>query len=383
MTLNADSEHREKVKILFIIDSLEKGGGTQNILFQLVDGLLELNYIPTVMSLNGGDQESISAFFRKNVDVINLNKTNLLLWGIPYILYHMHTSRYDIVQTFLFYANNLGRILTSMVKITNVVTSIRGFQVDGVQMKKWQIALERFTNRLENIVVINTEKARSFCSDTLGISEERVAVIPNGIEMPEQTPTGSANRKSEFGIDPGRFVIGAVGRLTVEKGHKYLLEAVQRVKKMHSNILLLVVGDGKLRKHLENYAVRLGIGDEVLFAGYRHDVKTIYQMLDLFILPSLIEGMPNVVLEAMSYGLPIVATRVGGVPELIDDGVSGRIVPPKNSDALSEAIQVLINQPEMAQEMGNHARKRAADRFSKSKMVQSYHALYQRLLRTG
>jgi glycosyltransferase involved in cell wall biosynthesis len=161
-----------------------------------------------------------------------------------------------------------------------------------------------------------------------------------------------------------------------QKGHQYLITAAAEVVERYPNVRFVFVGDGILRAELERLVDNLKLKDKILFLGFRHDVDELLHTFDIFVLPSLYEGLPNVVLEAMACGKPVIATAVDGSPEAITDGVSGILVPPKDSDALSKAILHLLENKKMRVEMGKKSRKKVTDYFSLEKQMQQFQILY-------
>jgi glycosyltransferase involved in cell wall biosynthesis len=168
-----------------------------------------------------------------------------------------------------------------------------------------------------------------------------------------------------------------VGVFEPYKGHTYLLEAIPLVKKKFSNIRFVLVGDGRTKKELEKLVQSRGLSEDVIFAGYYPQDQIIDAVgaFDIFVLPSLHEGLPYAILDAMSLGKPIVATKVGGIPEQINNGVSGILVPPRDSEELANAIIYLLTNEEKAKEMGLKARKKVRDNFTIKSMVSSMEEL--------
>jgi glycosyltransferase involved in cell wall biosynthesis len=175
-------------------------------------------------------------------------------------------------------------------------------------------------------------------------------------------------------------VVAVVAGLNNQKGHRYLFEAIPSVARRHPQILFLLVGDGHLRESLKTLARELGISRHVEFLGMRHDVPSILQMSDLFVLPSLFEGMPLSVLEAMAAGKAVVATDVDGTKEVVVDGETGYLVPPRNAEQLARRIDDLLSDDDRRRLFGKQGRERVATTFTTEKMAHAYALLYQELL---
>jgi len=375
-----DTWKNTPVKILFIIDNLLPGG-TQHVLARLIGGLGKMGYQPTVVSLNDAEKSLVEKLRADGADVHVFNKHTLFITGIFRILSLMRTRKFCLLQNFLFYSNNIGRILGRIARVPVVISSVRGFQVDGVSMKRWQIALDRLTNRMDDSIIINNRFAYGFCEKTLQIPRDKIKVIYNGIDLNDSKEIGDVREiKRKLHIPENSIVIGAAGRITIEKGYAFLLDAFHQAQRACPDLFLLIAGEGKLRKTHEYRIDKLGLGSRARLIGYRSDMDEIYALTDIFVLPSLVEGMPNVLLEAMSHGKPVIATEVGGVPEIINDGVNGMIVPPGDAGALEKKILFLAEKRERRDRIGALAMKRVKEHFGLHHMIQGYHELYQRFI---
>lgn len=208
----------------------------------------------------------------------------------------------------------------------------------------------------------------------------RVAHIGNGIDpqaFHRVLPASEA--KHALGLI-GRRVVGFIGRLTREKGVYDLLEAMRALRAKHPDTHLLIVGDGEERQALEQRTRDLGLDSAVTFTGTRADTALLYSAFDVFVLPSYQEGFPMVVLEAMACNLPVVATHVGDIPRIIDDGATGVLTAPGDTDALVRAVDRVLADATGSQEMGAAAGRRLRERFTSRAMAQHYLALYRRVL---
>jgi L-malate glycosyltransferase len=207
------------------------------------------------------------------------------------------------------------------------------------------------------------------------------ACVPNGVDTDRFRPLPAADRERArvaMGVDPGTCVFGCVARLVEVKRHCDLLRAYARIDRARPSELWLI-GDGPLREALEQQARDAGIGARVRFLGERRDIGTLLPLCDAFVLASRTEGMSNAVLEAMASGLPVVATAVGGQPELVEDGATGLLVPARSPVRLAVALEQLLHAPARSHLMGRRARERALERFSLHAMVAGFEQLYRRL----
>lgn len=206
-----------------------------------------------------------------------------------------------------------------------------------------------------------SEAVAEFCIEQRSVDPGKVEVIPNSIPLDDfrNVPRQAAEEVAEeFGLDPNAPIIGSVGRLDEEKGTTYLLDAVPAIQEEIPEVKVLVVGEGTLRTELEEKAERLGIAEDVVFTGERRDVARLYKLMDVKVIPSINEGMPLTLLEAMTAGTPVVATKAGGIVELIEDGENGRLVPPQKPEEIAQAVVTLLQNSEYRQNIAEEAQKR-------------------------
>ena len=213
------------------------------------------------------------------------------------------------------------------------------------------------------------------------LTDGRVKVVHNGVEIPELIDHNEKNRlRDELALPREARIIAAGGRLATQKGFGYLLDALAMVKIRNKDVFLILLGDGELRLTLEEQTDRLGLKDCVRFLGHRSDVPRILPAADIFILSSLYEGLPNIVMEAMAAGLPVIATAVGGVPELVEEGRTGILVKAENSKELSSAICKLLDDRDLLHSFGENGRRRVQDLFSIEQMVNGVEDLFYEIL---
>ena len=203
------------------------------------------------------------------------------------------------------------------------------------------------------------------------VPARKITVIPNGIDLPATT--------AHSGI-AGAPVITTVANLRHGKGHDVLLRAAADVLRRHPAARFNLVGDGPLRPELQREAQALGIADRVTFLGHRDDVGEVLRASDVFAFPSLMEAFPNAVMEAMAMALPVVATNVGGIPELVTDGHNGRLVAPGDPAALARALNEVLDSPATAAALGSAAADTVRERYSFERMTRTFEQLYQDLL---
>jgi glycosyltransferase involved in cell wall biosynthesis len=223
----------------------------------------------------------------------------------------------------------------------------------------------------DDLVRLGVAPASKFCVVRLGIElDERVAADPQSREEIRRL----------IGVSADAFVVGWVGRMTAVKRTRDVLEAFRRLLDTNSGAYLLLVGDGPDREHLEQIAHDLGIAKRCLFVGYQDDVADFYRAIDVLLLPSANEGTPVSVIEALAAERPAVATRVGGVPDVIRDGVDGFLVGLGDTDSLGDRLAQLARDPALRARMGAQGRARVLERYSVARLVDDVDRLYKSLL---
>lgn len=234
----------------------------------------------------------------------------------------------------------------------------------------------RAVSRAATLVAVS-EDAKRFLVEKTGASARRVHVVYNGIGMAPPVPADARIRlRHELGIVTSEPVVGVVGNLYEVKGHRYLLEAAPGILRACPRTTFLIAGRGHLEEPLRHQARQLGIDARVLFLGLRPDIPALLSLCDVFVQPSLSEGLSIAILEAMGAGLPVVTTRVGGNPELVVDGETGVLVEPANSQELSDAVTRLLRDPGEARRLGDNGLHRVRSRFTVAAMVEGYQAIY-------
>jgi len=220
---------------------------------------------------------------------------------------------------------------------------------------------------------------------TAGLSPDRVVTIHNGIDVHQVEATVIEDRTTwlcRWQLDPHAPVVTTIGRLTLQKGQDVLLQAARQLLNEWPTIQFAILGDGPMRETLEQQACQLGIRAQVHFLGYQAEVATWIAASDTVVLPSRDEGLPYVLLEALALARPIVATHVGGIPEVIEDGQHGILVPPEAPRSLAQAILQLLQHPAQAQTLGQAGRCHVQANFPVTAMVEKTVQVYRNVLRT-
>ncbi len=197
-----------------------------------------------------------------------------------------------------------------------------------------------------------------------GFASERITSIPTGLDLQKFNPGNKISAREQLGLPSSKHIIGIIATLRSWKGHCHLIEAFSQLIKQHDNLHLLIVGEGPVRKPLEEMVEQLNLKKEVTFAGNQEDTVPWFQSIDIFVLPSYAnEGVPQALMQAMACGLPVIGGAVGGLPETIEEGKTGLLFPPKDVPALTTAIEKLLENQDLASQMGAAAHLAAQEKF--------------------
>lgn len=266
----------------------------------------------------------------------------------------------SVLQTHGYKPNVLGLFLSRLTG-TPWVAFIHGDTNENAKVR-FYFKMERFfARRADRIVAVCEAMKKRLVKG--GFPEDRTVAVPNALEIRAGEGVQRLSRE-DFGLGASDVVLGVVGRFSPEKGHAVFLEALRLARARHSGIKALLVGDGQEEPSLRAFCAANGLSDSVVFAGYQKDVAPFYRLMDVLVIPSFSEGMPNVALEGMAAGLPVVASAVGGVPETVSDGSTGRLVPAGDPQALADAVLELAESPDKARAWGDAGLERLRETFS-------------------
>lgn len=289
----------------------------------------------------------------------------------------LKAKRFDVVQTWIFAANTYGRIAARGAKVPVVITA--EMAVDLWKGRR-QLDIDRRLARWTDRVVGNSRAVVEFYRKA-GIPEDRLAMIPSGIGAEEPPAVDPAAVRLELGLAGDAPLVIFAGRLAAQKGVADLIAALDLLHYGMPELRTLIVGDGPLRSQLEELAHAFRLDSRVHFLGHRNDVPRLLAAADLLVLPSLYEGLPNVVLEAMRFAKPVVATAAPGTTEVVADGRTGLLVPPGDPPALARAMRTVLRDPDLARRLGAEGRTRVDAEFRADTMIARFADLYETLAR--
>lgn len=293
----------------------------------------------------------------------------------------LHSHGGGRADFFIYLASKLVNIPVKITTVANLVE--RWFDVHPIQLSVYKKIQRKAEKAFDHFICVSDYLADHLMRQH-GLDRTKINTIYNGVDLNyfDEVPN-YPNVKNEFLQRGEQILIGAVGRLVPEKGLKYLLAAIPNVLKRFSEARLLLVGDGPLRTDLERIVTDLDLTGKVTFVGFRSDMREILSALDILVLPSLLEGFPMIILEAMAMAAPIVASDIPGIREQLIDGKSGILVPTKDSNALASAITRMLEDKQAARRIGLEARKTVDEKFSIEKMVAETESLYLSLLKAN
>ena len=301
----------------------------------------------------------------------------LLLWQL---VRFFHAQRPAVVHTHLIHGDLNGTLAARLAGVPFVVSTKHNDDV--FRQRGFYAWLDRTVARYQDRIITISHHLKRFYVEVEGLPAGKIVTVHYGLD-PDAFLGGAddgADVRAELGVPADTPLVGVVGRLTEQKGHVYLLDAFTGVIQALPAAHLLVVGDGELRSALERQAARLGLYGSVTFTGRREDVPRIMMALDVLVMPSLWEGFGLVLLEAMAAAKPVVASRVSAIPEIVVEGETGLLVPPKDPENLSRALLALLRDLARAREMGQRGRQRLEQQFTVARMVEQTQAVYEGLV---
>ncbi len=366
-------QDRERKKIMFLITGSELGGAeviVKNIIFNLD----QTKFIPIFVSIR--PLGTIGKEINRRCKVFSAQAENKFSILFLFRLYHIiYTEKPDILHCHLFHANFLGRIIGKILKIPFIISTIHSDNFGG----RFRYFLLQITDPLTNITIAVSQKIKDDLIKHNIITKNKIKLIYNGVNNSNNLITSNDinNLKKSLKIENYHPIILSVGRLNSVKGHIYLIRAIKLVINQYPNLRLILIGNGPERVNLEAEVLNLNLSNNIIFLGEIRKLSIYYKLADFFILPSLNEGFGLAVVEAMSNGLLVIASRVGGIPEIIHDSVNGFTFNPKDVFDLSKVMRkVFYLKREQKKSFIYNAYKDFEDNFSLEKMIDNYYRLY-------
>ncbi len=366
-------------KLWYLLPEM-KLGGTEKHVIRLISGLRDR-----------GHDAGIVCLFREGIIANEVREQNIpfvcldleYCWNLKTlqgILKWLRQTRPDVLHTCLFGFDFFAALPARLLKIPAVISSRR-------ELAHWQKPRHRWMQNLGNLfvdrVVCCSNAVRKWTLVKEKIGQEKVFTLYNGVDLErfrafENSPNSI---RKEFGIPQNASVVGTVANIAVEKGYSDLIAAAGLILKEKPETWFLFVGAGPLQEEMKAKAQALPHGEQIIFTGFRSDISELFRVMGIFTLASTIEGFPNVLLEAMAMGCPVVTTSIGGIPELVTSEKDGILVDAKNPGQLAVAILRLLNDPKKAREFGEQGWKKIRESFSEKRMIDQYETFYESVLR--
>lgn len=372
-------------RIVQIVTRLDIGGVPEHLL-TLTEGLVQHGYDVAIVCNHISDpiKLRLQELGIHNIKLIKLHRLPHPgdLISIWHLYNYLRESKFDIVHTHMSKAALLGCLTAQAAKVPVIVNTAHNlgclaFKNPLVKALFWMYDKALFAVATDAVILVSDSIRKQVIANRL-LPEHKAIYVPNGIKVNDST-AGLGEvlvLKNQLKIAPDNFVIGTVARLVWFKGLHTLIAAMPDILKEHPNTTLIIIGDGPLKQELEQQARVLKVAQSVMFLGERSDAVELLPVLDIFVLPSVSEGMPITILEAMAAAKPVVATKVGGIPELVSDGQTGILVPSEEPKSMALAISKLLSDPYLCKIMGLSGKKRVINEFSVSNMVENTISAY-------
>ncbi|MBT3313604.1 MAG: glycosyltransferase [Anaerolineae bacterium] len=367
-----------EIRILQLIDGLNIGGAEMTLL-ELSKGLKERGFQVHIGYSTPGSLADI--LVERGFDITHLPRLMridlLLFWNTLKLIKRV---RPHIVHTHLFKSDFHGRLAARLTGVPVVVSTLHS--TDRWARKFPLGALYGWTAKFTDQIIAVSDDLRSFHQEHTGVPEEKFITIENGVDLVRHTFSDMARKKvrKEFSIEESLLLFGIIGRLTPPKDHDTFLQAAAIIKQEAPDARFLIVGDGPLREKLEDRARELALLPNLQFTGFRDDIPEIMSALDILVFSSQWEGLPVTLLEGLAASRTVVATDVGGIPAVVQDGKEALLVPPINPDALARACLQLASDTELRLSLGQAGLTRVTSAYSISSMIDRTVSLYKTLL---
>ncbi len=365
----------DKLKIAHLIYSQEIGG-SETVALNICSHLDRSLFEPLVLFLyerQGGPMGELLTKQQIPWHCLKMNRWKRLLrpWLIARTLKRLEVDILHIHHLNFYLQVRKGADIAGLKGTVLTEHSYRQLHDNPVMQAK----LQQAAKEVDFFTVISRKMQNDFVHN-FGVNSSLIHVIYNGVDTERFSPEYTSKRPTVLPSGANCKILLSVGRLVKEKDHATLLYALQLLVQAGEKVHSVIVGDGPLRNEIETLATRLGVREHLTLTGTRNDIVACLHHADIFVLSSRSEGLPMVLLEAMATGLPVVSTGVGGIAEIIEDGISGLLVPPESPKQLAEAIRIVLVHEELRQKMTIQARQQIFDRYCQKKITEEYCRIY-------
>lgn len=276
------------------------------------------------------------------------------------------------------YKGNVIGFFATLFTKTKRITTVHGWTQVDFKVMMYELIDKIVIRYYDKLIAVSEDIKKQLLS--YAVPRNKIFVVHNGIDVARFSPRKKGKLKREFKISARYKIIGTIGKLSKEKGHKYFLKAATEIKKKYSNVKFVIVGEGALKRKLKTLAKKVKIENSVIFVGFREDIPEILDDFDIFVLSSVREGIPLVLLEALAKAKPVVSFEVGGIPEVITNGETGILVQARNYKSLAENVVSLLNKPQLAKKIAKKGQERVKKDFNLEAMTDKYQEIYQQII---
>ncbi len=368
-----------KVKTILYLSTSSGPGGAERVISNLASSLDPERYRPILCLFRPGWIQERSESRGVRTYIIPTHGMTDWRWALQFKRL-LRKEQVELIHAHEFDANVQGAFVAALSGIPFVAT-VHGKNYFWERFRR-RLAY-RWVSRRATMVAVS-QNLKRFIIEKVGTSPDRIKVVYNGVDAVPHCEQADVNRcRRELCLPEGDHIVGVVGNLYPVKGHQYLIDGIPSVLEKCPNTSFVFAGRGQLEKELKEQVYRLGLDKRVHFLGLRQDIPRILAMLDVFVLPSLSEGLSMAILEAMIAGKPVIATQVGGNPELVLDGETGFLVPARDSQALATSLAILLTNRQQAVQFAERGKRRAEGQFSLATMVRAYQTLYDECLQSS
>jgi len=374
----AKPDIKRKIRVMHVISSRAMGG-TERMLTHMIPHFDTQSFESCLTCFNSPSFLT-EEWEKAGINVFHLYSDKSLSFnGIFRITALIQKWKPDILCIYGLRANLMTRLAAWWCHTPVVVTGQRGIE-DWKTLR--HVVLERLTSPLVDLYIGNSKACCQMLATREGIPRRQLHTIPNGIHFqpPPDINTRVQSIRSKHHLPDDVLIVGTVGRLQPIKGHHDFIQAAKIILKQHPETFFVLVGEDNRNRELQALAAEMGINEHVCFAGYSQEVAAWLELFDIYVQPSLSEGMPVAVLEAMFMSLPVIATKVGGTPEVVIDGETGLLIPPAHPEQMANSIIQLLNNFQQRKQLGSAGHQRAKENFTVQIMVERYQNVFIKLL---
>ncbi|MCK5322412.1 MAG: glycosyltransferase [Candidatus Aenigmarchaeota archaeon] len=368
----------KKITVLYLITA-NTYGGAEHAVYKLAKNLNTTFFSPVVACL-GNNSTFINRLRDSGIKIYPLNMKSVLDFRVIQKLYTiLKKEKVDIIHTQLFKSDFLGRITGKLAGTKIIISTIQNME----SFRRFRILnfIDRITSFLTYKIISVSDLVRDFTIAKTGLPVEKFTTIYNFVDMEDHNPSAiTLDERRDFrkklGIGEDNIVIGTIGRLAPQKSQKDLILAAKQVTDRYPQARFVIAGEGPLKQELMERIEQLSLTGKVIFTGFVEDTNSIFSIIDMFVLSSLWEGLPLTICEAMSWSVPVVSTDAGGVPEIVENGVTGLLTRAGDYKQLAEAICLLLSDRKLQHSLTEAARMRVEEKFSLKTVLMQIEELY-------